>query len=150
MGCFLFLDRSLKLASRVFDREIKDDGKGPISAPIIHRKKKKGVFDSVFKGHKATNLSKKATEDPQEIIEDLSTIFSVPNFPSDTEFEDENSGKGNSMFAALKQNLANFFKAIRGNFNCMKVKNDKDQVIETLQDTKAVAVERIKEKYGRL
>nr|GLL19079.1 uncharacterized protein LOC109167711 [Ipomoea trifida] len=142
--------RSLKLASRVFDREIKDDGKGPISAPIIHRKKKKGVFGSVFKGHKATNLSKKATEDPQEIIEDLSTIFSVPNFPSDTEFEDEKSGKGNSMFAALKQNLANFFKAIRGNFNCMKVKNDKDQVIETLQDTKAVAVERIKEKYGRL
>ncbi|XP_019172350.1 PREDICTED: uncharacterized protein LOC109167711 [Ipomoea nil] len=140
--------RSLKLASQVFDTEIKD-GKGPISAPVIHTKKKKGAFGSFFKGHKAKNL---ATEDPQEIIEELSTIFSVPNFPWDTEFEDENLGKakGNSMFAALKQKLGNFFKAMRGNFNCMKVKNDEDQVNEAVQDTKAAAVERIKEKYGRL
>lgn len=40
MGCFLFRYRFLDLASQVYDREILVE-QGPISAPVIHKEKKK-------------------------------------------------------------------------------------------------------------
>nr|GLL19078.1 uncharacterized protein LOC109167710 isoform X1 [Ipomoea trifida] len=160
--------RFLELASQVYDREILVE-QGPISAPIIHKEKKKGIFGSVIKGNKAKNPPEQAAEDPQESIEELSAIFSVPNFPLDAENDEKLSmdeddildiddidiedpvvkPKGNPMVAALnKQNLTNSFEAIRGKFKSLKVKNDKVQVTESPQDEKAGAVDQIKKKYG--
>nr|GMC57331.1 Guanine nucleotide-binding protein, beta subunit [Ipomoea batatas]GMC63937.1 Guanine nucleotide-binding protein, beta subunit [Ipomoea batatas] len=160
--------RFLDLASQVYDREILVE-QGPISAPVIHKEKKKGIFGSVIKGNKAKNPPEQAAEDPQESIEELSAIFSVPNFPLDAENDEKLSmdeddildiddidiedpvvkPKGNPMVAALnKQNLTNSFEAIRGKFKSLKVKNDKVQVTESPQDEKAGAVDQIKKKYG--
>ncbi|XP_019172348.1 PREDICTED: uncharacterized protein LOC109167710 isoform X1 [Ipomoea nil] len=160
--------RFLELASQVYDREILVE-QGPISAPIIHKEKKKGIFGSVIKGNKAKSPPELAAEDPQESIEELSTIFSVPNFPLDAENDEKLSmnedeildidgidiedpvvkPKGNPMVAALnKQNLTTSFEAIRGKFKSLKVKNDKVQVTESPQDEKTGAVDQIKKKYG--
>ncbi|RAL46465.1 hypothetical protein DM860_004744 [Cuscuta australis] len=164
--------RFLEQASQVYHRDISVE-QGPVSAPIIPKEKKKGIFGSVIKGNKAKNLSEQAAEDPQESIEEFSVTFSLSNFPLDTENEeklsmneeDDNLGiddidiedpvvkpKGNPMVAALnKQNLANSFEAFRGKFKHMKVKNDRVQVTEAPpppQDDKADTVDQIKKKYG--
>nr|GMC62540.1 uncharacterized protein LOC109167710 isoform X1 [Ipomoea batatas] len=115
--------RFLDLASQVYDREILVE-QGPISAPVIHKEKKKGIFGSVIKGNKAKNPPEQAAEDPQESIEELSAIFSVPNFPLDAENDEKLSMDEDDIL-------------------------DIDDIdIEDPIDEKAGAVDQIKKKYG--
>ncbi|CAH9105937.1 unnamed protein product [Cuscuta europaea] len=166
--------RFLEPASQVYNRDILVE-LGPISAPIIPKEKKKGIFGSVIKGNKGKNVSEQAAEDPQESIEELSTIFSVLNFPLDTEDgeelnmnEDDGDDdsldiddidiedpvikpKGKPKVATInKQNLTNSFEAFRGKFKHKKVKSDKVQVITEapLQGDNSGAIDQIKKKYG--
>lgn len=137
---------------------------------VIHKEKKKGIFSSVIKGSKPKQEPVIGVEDTRESIEELSTIFSVANFPSDTEStenltmdEDEDEldiddieidnprekPKGNAMMSALnKQKLTSTFQAFKGKLKVMKGKNEKVPAKEDPQDEKAGAVDQIKKKYG--
>ncbi|CAK9156297.1 unnamed protein product [Ilex paraguariensis] len=141
--------------------------------PIIHKEKKKGLFSSVIKdlkGSKAKYDPDTEAEDARESIEELSTIFSVANFPlyverrenlstdednveldiDDIDIEDPGENqKGKTMMAALnKQKLTSTFQAFKGKLKQMKVKNEKSPVKEEPVDEKAGAVDQIKKKYG--
>ncbi|XP_070024076.1 uncharacterized protein [Nicotiana sylvestris] len=164
--------RFLNFASQVYDRNLVVEP-GQISAPVMHKEKKKGIFGSVFKdakGNKANNVPDTGVENARIIIEEMSVIFSVPNFPSHTQSEEklsrnekaadldiddieiEDPGekqKGNPMVAALnKQNITNTFQALKGKFMHMKVKSDKPPTNDAPQDDKADSVDQIKRRYG--
>lgn len=164
--------RFLDFASHVYDRDLVVEP-GKISAPIIQKEKKKGIFGSVFKdakGNKANNVPDTEVENARVSIEEMSAIFSADNFPSltyseeklsrnekdadldidDIEIEDpEEKQKGNPMVAVLnKQNLTNTFQALKGKFMPMKVKNDKAPINDAPQDGKADTVGQIKKRYG--
>lgn len=164
--------RFLDFASHVYDRDLVVEP-GKISAPIIQKEKKKGIFGSVFKdakGNKANNVPDAGVENARVSIEEMSAIFSADNFPSlthseeklsrnekdadldidDIEIEDpEEKQKGNPMVAVLnKQNLTNTFQALKGKFMPMKVKNDKAPISDAPQDGKADTVGQIKKRYG--
>ncbi|KAJ8567715.1 hypothetical protein K7X08_019923 [Anisodus acutangulus] len=164
--------RFLDFASQVYDRDLVVEP-GWISAPIIQKEKKKGIFGSVFKdvkGNKANNVPDAGVENARISIEEMSAIFSVDNFPSHTlseeklgrqekdadldidDIEIEDPGekqKGNPMAAALnKQNLTNKFQALKGKFMHMKAKNNKAPINDAPQDDKADSVDQIKKRYG--
>ncbi|XP_060192272.1 uncharacterized protein LOC132621837 isoform X2 [Lycium barbarum] len=164
--------RFLDFASQVYDRDLVVEP-GQISAPIIQKEKKKGIFGSVFKdakGNKASNVPDTGVENARVGIEEMSAVFSADNFPShiqseetlgrnkkdddldidDIEIEDpEEKQKGNPMAGALnKQNLTNTFQALKGKFMHMKVKNDKAPINDAPKDDKADTVGQIKKRYG--
>ncbi|CAN4083583.1 unnamed protein product [Withania somnifera] len=164
--------RFLDFATQVYDRDLVVEP-GQISAPIIQKEKKKGIFGSVFKdakGDKANNVPDAGVENARVSIEEMSAIFSAYNFPSlthseeklgrneknaeldidDIEIEDPGEKqKGNPMVAALnKQNLTNTFQSLKGKFMHMKVKNDKAPTNDAPQDDKADTVGQIKKRYG--
>ncbi|XP_009590622.1 uncharacterized protein [Nicotiana tomentosiformis] len=164
--------RFLDFASQVYDRNLVVEP-GQIPAPIIHKEKKKGILGSVFKdakGNKANNVPDAGIENARASIEEMSAMFSVANFPSNTQSEEklgsnekdadldiddieiEDPGekqKSNPMVAALnKQNITNTFQALKGKFMHMKVKNNKAPTNDAPQDDKADSVDQIKKRYG--
>lgn len=148
--------RHLDSVSRVYKKDLITVPR-VISAPVIPQEKKKGIFGSLMKdktGSKAKQMPEEEAETAS--IEDLSTIFSVDNFPSFAESranlamdEDEvaldiddidlgdpqGKPKGNPIMAALnKQKLTSKFQAlnkqISGKLKDMKGNNEKVQTKE--------------------
>uniref|UniRef100_A0A5B7B5H0 Lethal giant larvae (Lgl)-like C-terminal domain-containing protein n=2 Tax=Davidia involucrata TaxID=16924 RepID=A0A5B7B5H0_DAVIN len=165
--------RHLDSVSQVFKKGLIVAEQGLISAPVIHKEKKKGIFSSVIKdikGSKAKHGPDTEAEDARESVEELYMIFSVDNFPShaenrenlamdedeiDLDIDDINiedpveKPKGHPMMAVLnKQKLSSKFQALKGKLKQMKVKNEKNPANEEPQDEKAGAVAQIKRKYG--
>ncbi|KAL6959822.1 hypothetical protein U1Q18_039974 [Sarracenia purpurea var. burkii] len=164
--------RHLNSISQVYKKDT-PAAQGVTSAAVIHKEKKKGIFSSVIKdmtGSKAKHVAEEEAEGARESIEELSTIFSVDNFPSnaesrsnlamdgnefDLDIDDINledpgeKPKGYPLMAAInKQKFASRFQAIKGKLKEMKVKNGKVPAKEEPQDEKASAVDQIKRKYG--
>ncbi|KAI8536802.1 hypothetical protein RHMOL_Rhmol10G0285300 [Rhododendron molle] len=148
--------RHLDSVSRVYKKDLIAVPR-VISAPVIPQEKKKGIFGSLMKdktGSKAKQMPEEEAESAS--IEDLSTIFSVDNFPSFAESRDnlamdedevalgiddidlgdpEGKPKGNPIMAALnKQKLTSKFQAlnkqISGKLKDMKGNNEKVQTKE--------------------
>ncbi|KAH7849902.1 hypothetical protein Vadar_024735 [Vaccinium darrowii] len=128
--------RHLDSVSRVYKKDLIIPQR-VISAPVIPKEKKKGIFASVLKDKtsKAKQMPEEEAESAIEGLEDLSTIFSVDNFPTFAEsranlaMDDEDEvalsiddidlddprgkPKGNPIMAALnKQKLTSRFQAI--------------------------------------
>ncbi|CAL5366047.1 unnamed protein product [Camellia sinensis] len=163
--------RHLDSVSQVYKKDL-IVAQGVISAPVIHKEKKKGIFS--LTGSKPKHVPEEDTQGAREDIEELSTIFSVDNFPSIAESRgnlamDENEvdldiddidididiedpaqkPKGHPIMAALnKQKFTSKFQAIKGKLKEMKVKNEKVLSKEEPQEEKAGAVDQIKKKYG--
>lgn len=136
----------------------------------IHKEKKKGIFSSMIKGSKPKHEPETEPESARESFEELSTLFSVANFPLESESRehiptDEDDGeldiddididgpedkpKGNTMMAALnKKKLTSKFNAFKGKLKEMNVKKEKVQVKEEPVDEKTGSIDEIKKKYG--
>ncbi|KAI3451362.1 hypothetical protein Pfo_008027 [Paulownia fortunei] len=163
--------RLLDSVSEVLNKDLVN-AQGLISSPSI-KEKKKGIFGSMIKDNKGTkpkNVLELETEDSRQSIEELSTIFSAVNFPTDTETEEKiimneedvdldiddidiedpkEKARGYPVIAGLnRQNITNKFQAIKGKLKHVKVKTDKVPVNDEPQDEKAGAVDQIKKKYG--
>ncbi|XP_031269259.1 uncharacterized protein LOC116127759 isoform X2 [Pistacia vera] len=167
--------RLLDCVSQVYRNDQTLSQEGLVSGPIVQKEKKKGIFGSVLKdvkGSKTKQAPEVETEDTKESIEELSTIFSIANFPSESENtdnlaleEDEvelniddidlddsigEKPKERGMLGNLnKQKLSSKFQAFKGTLKHMKVKNEKNiNIKEEQQDDKNSAVDQIKKKYG--
>ncbi|RVW32909.1 hypothetical protein CK203_088042 [Vitis vinifera] len=162
--------RPLDSARQVYRKDLVVSQEGLISGPLVHKEKKKGIFSSVIKGSKTKHVPDMEAEDAKESIEELSSIFSVANFPlyagkgdnldmdeeeveldiDDIDLEDPGEKpKGQNMMAALnKQKLTSKFQALKGKLKHVKLKNEKSSTKEEPQDEKAGAVDQIKKKYG--
>ncbi|KAK9129222.1 hypothetical protein Sjap_009709 [Stephania japonica] len=132
------------------------------------KEKKKGIFSSVIKDMRGTK--EKQVPVTEAIGDELSTIFSINNFPRETENTDpinedknevelsiddidledsEEKPKGRGMIAALhKQRISNKFQAIRGKLKQKMVKNEKVPAKEEPEDEKIGTVDQIKKRYG--
>ncbi|KAM7519969.1 hypothetical protein LguiB_018931 [Lonicera macranthoides] len=165
--------RHLDSASQVYKKDL-IVSQGLTSETVVQKEKKKGLFSSVIKDIKGSKAKPDHITDAEDVrrgIEELSTIFSVANFPlepdcqenytmdedeveldiDDIDIEDPGEKpKGNSMVEALnKQKLTSKFNAFKGKFKQTKVKNEKAPVKEEPQvDQKAGTVDQIKKKYG--
>ncbi|CAI9110485.1 OLC1v1010528C4 [Oldenlandia corymbosa var. corymbosa] len=140
------------------------------SSPTAQKEKKKGLFGVIIKDVKGTKTkSETEIEDSRASIEALSMTFSAPNFPLESENEEnvcstkddldldiddidiEDPGekpKGHGVMAALnKQNFTDKFQAIKGKLKHMTVKTEKTPK-ETVQEEKVDSVDQIKKKYG--
>ncbi|KAK9164913.1 hypothetical protein Scep_000104 [Stephania cephalantha] len=138
------------------------------------KEKKKGIFSSVIKDMRGTKEKQvpvtEAIDSRTAVGDELSTIFSINNFPPETDNtdhinEDENEvelsiddidlddseekPKGRGMIAALnKQKITNKFQAIRGKLKQKIVKNEKLPAKEEPEDEKIGTVDQIKKRYG--
>ncbi|GMN28702.1 hypothetical protein TIFTF001_002146 [Ficus carica] len=173
--------RHLESASQVYRKDLVVSQEGLVSAgPVIHKEKKKGIFSSVIKditGSKSKPVpDHMETEDARKSFKELETIFSIANFPVNTE-DTENKARDeegeveldiddididididaaakkpkeqNMLAAALnKQNLANKFQVLKGKLKQMKPKSEKNSTKEEPQDEKPGTVDQIKKKYG--
>ncbi|KAJ0468608.1 putative transcription factor WD40-like family [Helianthus annuus] len=161
--------RHLDLATQVYNKDlILPQGKQ--SDLVVHKEKKKGIFGSMIKGSKPKHeLLEAEPESARESFEELSTLFSVANFPLESETREnlptdeddveldiddididgpEEKPKGKTMMAALnKKKLTSTFNAFKGKLKEMNVKKEKEQVKEEPQDEKT-GVDQIKKKYG--
>ncbi|KAG5530010.1 hypothetical protein RHGRI_030393 [Rhododendron griersonianum] len=164
--------RHLDSVSRVYKKDLITVPR-VISAPVIPQEKKKGIFGSLMKdktGSKAKQMPEEEAETAS--IEDLSTIFSVDNFPSFAESranlamdEDEvaldiddidlgdpqGKPKGNPIMAALnKQKLTSKFQALNKQISVQtkEVPTKEVPIKEEPQEEKAGSVDQIKKKYG--
>ncbi|KAF9607948.1 hypothetical protein IFM89_003868 [Coptis chinensis] len=144
-----------------------------VTGPIIQKEKKKGIFNSVLKDIKA-NKAKYASEtevpnSTANIADELSNIFSIPNFPLDKEtrehvvadekdavelniddidIEDENP-KGHNTIAVLnKKKLTSKFLAIKGKLKQKMIRNEKGSAKPAHEDENGDTVDQIKKKYG--
>ncbi|XP_059623340.1 uncharacterized protein LOC132266480 [Cornus florida] len=158
---------------QVYKENLMVTQQGLVSAPVINKEKKKGIFSSIIKDMKGSNVNlapNVEAEVTRPSNEELSTIFSVANFHSNAEDREkvatdeddieldiddidlEDPGekpKGHPMMAALnKQKLTSKFQSLKGKWKQVKVKNEKASPKEDLQDEKAGAVDQIKKKYG--
>lgn len=163
--------RFLDSVSTVLNKDLVN-AQGVVYSPPV-KEKKKGIFASVIKDNKSTkskNGHEVETEDCRQSIEELATIFSTANFPTDTETEEKNimneenedldiddidiedpkeKPRGYPVIAGLnRQNITNKFQAIRGKLKHTKVKNEKVPVNDEPHDEKTGAVDQIKKKYG--
>ncbi|KAL8472511.1 hypothetical protein ACS0TY_029019 [Phlomoides rotata] len=164
--------RFLGSVSQVFNKDLVN-AQMLVSSPTV-KEKKRGIFSSVikdYKGTKSKNGIEVETEDSRLSIEELSTIFSIVNFPTDhIEIEEKNVSndedveldiddieieepkekpRGGYQIAGFnRHNITNKFQAIRGKLKNSKVKTDKVVVNEVPQDEKTGAVDQIKKKYG--
>nr|GEW92839.1 transducin/WD40 repeat-like superfamily protein [Tanacetum cinerariifolium] len=124
----------------------------------------------MIKGSKPKHEPETEPESARESFEDLSTFFSVANFPLESESREyvptdeddaeldiddididgpEDKPKGNTMMAALnKKKLTSKFNAFKGKLKVMNVKKEKVQVKEEPVDEKPGSVDEIKKKYG--
>ncbi|XP_024991055.1 uncharacterized protein LOC112525245 [Cynara cardunculus var. scolymus] len=161
--------RHLDSATQVYNRDLIVP-QGIQSEHVIHKEKKKGIFSSMIKGSKPKNEPETEPESARESFEELSTLFSVTNFPMESETREnlptdeddveldiddididdpEVKPKGNTMMAALnKQKLTSKFQAFKGKLKEMNVKKEKVQTKEEPRDEKTGSVDQIKKKYG--
>ncbi|KAJ0097649.1 hypothetical protein Patl1_29274 [Pistacia atlantica] len=148
--------RLLDSVSQVYRNDRTLSQEGLVSGPIVQKEKKKGIFGSVLKdvkGSKTKQAPEVETEDTKESIEELSTIFSIGNFPSDSENTDnlaleEDEVELNIDDIDLDDSIGEKPKE-RGTLKHMKVKNEKNiNIKEEQQDDKNSAVDQIKKKYG--
>ncbi|KAE8010739.1 hypothetical protein FH972_007078 [Carpinus fangiana] len=160
--------RLLDTISHIYRKDLMLSQEGLACQP-----KKKGIFSSVIKditGSKAKHVPHVEIEDARESIEELHTIFSTANFPSDTENRDNlvtdedeidldiddiilddpgEKPKEQSMLTALnKEKISSTFQAFKGKLKQMKGKNQKSSISEKQQEEKVGAVDQIKKKYG--
>ncbi|KAK6125888.1 hypothetical protein DH2020_040368 [Rehmannia glutinosa] len=161
--------RHLDSISEVLNKDLVNN-QGLISSPSV-KEKKKGIFGSVIKDNKGTkpkNGLELENEDSRQSIEELSTLFSAVNFPTNTESEEKviideedvdldiddidiedpkEKPRGYPAIAGLnKQNITNKFQAIKGKLK--KTKTDKVPGTDEPLDEKTGAVDQIKKKYG--
>ncbi|KAD7479141.1 hypothetical protein E3N88_02277 [Mikania micrantha] len=137
---------------------------------VIHKEKKKGIFSSMIKGSKPKHEPETEPDSARESFEELSMLFSVANFPLESEIQEnlptdadeveldiddididgpEEKPKGKIMMAALnKQKLTSKFNAFKGKLKEMNAKKEKVQVKEEPQDEKTGSIDQIKKKYG--
>ncbi|GMH06607.1 hypothetical protein Nepgr_008447 [Nepenthes gracilis] len=166
--------RHLDSFSKVYDKDLMASTEQNASPSAIQKEKKKGIFGSVIKdlkGSKTSHAAEAGAEDVSASFEELSTIFSISNYPADAESMDNNPAvvkddvdldiddidledpegkpKGHSVMASLnKKKLASKFLSFKGKLKQIKVKNEKTPVQEEPQDEKVSAVDQIKRKYG--
>ncbi|PIN17225.1 hypothetical protein CDL12_10104 [Handroanthus impetiginosus] len=163
--------RLLDYVSQVLNKDLVNT-QGIISSPSA-KEKKKSIFSSMIKDNKSTkpkNGPEMEMEDSIRSIEELSTVFSSVNFPTDAETEEKKvtneedidldiddididdpkeKARGYPVIAGLnKQNFTNTFQAIKGKLKHVKVKTEKAPVNDEPQDEKTGAVNQIKKKYG--
>lgn len=160
--------RHLDSATQVYNKDLIVPH-GIQSDHVIHKEKKKGIFSSMIKGSKPKHEPETEHESARESFEELSTLFSVANFPFETETQEynltdddddldiddididgpEEKRKGKTMMPALnKQKLTSKFNAFKGKLKEMNVKKEKVQVKEEPRDEKTGSVDQIKKKYG--
>ncbi|XP_071709612.1 uncharacterized protein [Rutidosis leptorrhynchoides] len=163
--------RHLDSATQVFNKNLIVPV-GIQSDHIIHKEKKKGLFSSMKKGSKPKHEPEIEPESAIESFEELSTLFSVANFPLESETREklvpdedevdmdiddididgpEDKPKGKTLMAGLnKQKLTNKFNAFKGKLKDMNNKKEKVQVQvkEDSRDEKTGSVDQIKKKYG--
>ncbi|OMO83377.1 hypothetical protein COLO4_22550 [Corchorus olitorius] len=162
--------RILDSISRVYRKELMLSQEVLASGTMIQKEKKKGIFGSVLKditgSKKNVHVHEVETEDTKESIEELLTIFSTANFPSEVENRDnqeddfdldiddidlDDSGekpKEHNILASLNKHKLKFQAFTAGKLKQMKSKNDKPIAKEEQQDEKPSAVDQIKKKYG--
>ncbi|KAJ9540847.1 hypothetical protein OSB04_027353 [Centaurea solstitialis] len=163
--------RHLDSATRVYNKDlIVPQGIQPEHAINKEKKKVIRIFSSMIKGSKPKHEPEAEPESARESFEELSTLFSVTNFPMESETREylhtdeddveldiddididdpEVKPKGNTMMAALnKQKLTSKFNAFKGKLKEMNVKKEKVQVKEEPRDEKTGSVDQIKKKYG--
>ncbi|KAL3838832.1 hypothetical protein ACJIZ3_023423 [Penstemon smallii] len=163
--------RLMDSVSKVYNKDLHV----AISSPV--KEKKKGIFGSVIKDDKATkskNSVEVEIENSRQSSEQLSTIFSTINFPSDNEIQTKmvvneedvdldiddididdpkektrGGGGGYPVINGLnRMKITNKFQAIKGKLINAKAKNDKVPVNDEPHDDKAGSVDHIKKKYG--
>ncbi|KAK6150296.1 hypothetical protein DH2020_015228 [Rehmannia glutinosa] len=161
--------RHLDSISEVLNKDLVN-AQGLISSPSV-KEKKKGIFGSVIKDNKSTkpkNGLELETEYSRQSIEELSTLFSAVNFPTNTETEEKiiideedvdldiddidiedpkEKPRGYPVIAGLnRHNITNKFQAIKGKLK--KAKTDKVPETDETLDERTGAVDQIKKKYG--
>ncbi|XP_076882068.1 uncharacterized protein LOC143530409 isoform X1 [Bidens hawaiensis] len=161
--------RNLDSATQVYNNDLIIP-QGKQSDHVTPRETKKGLFGSMMKGSKPKHEPEIEPESARESFEELSILFSVANFPLESETREslptdeeveldiddididgpEEKHKGKTMMAALnKKKLTSKFNAFKGKLKEMNaVKKEKVQVKEEPQDEKGDSVDQIKKKYG--
>ncbi|KAL1288752.1 hypothetical protein AAHE18_20G007000 [Arachis hypogaea] len=164
-----------KIFSTIYSKERMTSQEELVPSQAIHKEKKKGIFSSVIKdltGGKEKHAPIAETEDSKESIQELSVIFSNPNFPSETDNNDnltadeddldlniddididdheEKHREQNKLgLGALnKKKLAGKFHALKGKLKEMKGNIHKTSAKEDQQEEQAGTVDQIKKKYG--
>ncbi|KAL5706115.1 hypothetical protein ACHQM5_024323 [Ranunculus cassubicifolius] len=165
--------RSLSPIGHVYKKGIIAHEEDSLSAPIIHKEKKRGIFSSVIKdltSNKAKpELEIKVENSSVNIAEDLLSTFSISNFPLDKEitdnsladkedevelniddidFEDEKPKGQNTIAGINKQKIASKFLAIKGKLKQKMAKSEKIDVKAVQEDEKVDSIDQIKKKYG--
>ncbi|XP_059438419.1 uncharacterized protein LOC132171187 [Corylus avellana] len=165
--------RLLDTISHIYRKDLMLSQEGLACQPIVYKERKKGIFSSVIKditGSKAKHVPHVEIEDARESIEELHTIFSTANFPSETENRDNlvtdeeeidldiddiilddpgEKPKEQSMLTALnKKKISSTFQTLKGKLKQMQGKNQKSSISEEQQEEKVGAVDQIKKKYG--
>lgn len=163
--------RHLDSATQVYNKDLVVP-QGIQSDHVIQKEKKKGIFSSMIKGSKPKQEQKTEPESARESFEELSTLFSLANFPLESESrenlptdeeeleldiddididgpEQKEKSKGNTVMAAInKQKLTSKFNALKGKLKELNVKKEKGRVKEEPRDEKTGSVDQIKKKYG--
>ncbi|GMI68258.1 DUO1-activated WD40 1, Tomosyn-like [Hibiscus trionum] len=163
--------RNLDFISRVYRKDLVLTQEVLASGATVQKEKKKGIFGSVLKDIKGSkkHAPEMETEDTRESIEELSTIFSIANFPCEVENKDSQTAdedemdlniddididdpgekpKEQNILAAFNKHKLKFQAFTAGKLKQMKVKNEKTTPKEEPQDEKSSAVDQIKKKYG--
>ncbi|XP_074275401.1 uncharacterized protein LOC141599307 isoform X2 [Silene latifolia] len=158
--------RQLDPFSQVYDKNMIASEDGP-TTPVNQKEKKKGIFGSVFQERTVNKPIHGA--DVSASSEELSSIFSVANFPILTEDADkvlevndvdldiddidlddvDGNPKGNNVTALSgKQKLASKFQSFKGKLKQMTTKNEKSSAQEEQPNGKVESVDQIKRRYG--
>ncbi|KAL3630160.1 hypothetical protein CASFOL_023144 [Castilleja foliolosa] len=157
--------RYVDSVSKVLNKDLVNSQRFISPSPI--KEKKKGIIGSM-KGTKGCNELEPETQASRQSVEELSTLFSTVNFPTNTDIEEKlamddvdveldiddieiedpkEKPRGYLDLAGLnRHNITNKFQAIKG-----KLKKGKtEKVLETdiPQDANTGAVDQIKKKYG--
>ncbi|CAA0836799.1 Transducin/WD40 repeat-like superfamily protein [Striga hermonthica] len=166
--------RHVDCVTKVLDKNLVNNSEVLLALSPV-KEKKKGIFGSLVKDNKgpkaATNgIEMETTKASRGSIEELMSVFSAVNFPTNTETEEkkfvknddedidldiddidiedpEEKPRGNSMMAGFNRyNITNKFQAMKGKLK--KVKNDKVAEVDEAQDEKTGDIDQIKKKYG--
>ncbi|MED6112163.1 hypothetical protein PIB30_059215 [Stylosanthes scabra] len=167
--------RLLDSVSTIYSKERMASQEELVPGQAIHKEKKKGIFSSVIKdltGGKEKHAPIAETEDSKESIQELSVIFSNPNFPSEADnhdnltadeddvdlniddididdHEEKHKEQNRLGLGALnKKKLAGKFNALKGKLKEMKGNIHKASAKEEQQEEQAGTVDQIKKKYG--
>ncbi|GFP88150.1 syntaxin-binding protein 5 [Phtheirospermum japonicum] len=161
--------RHMDSVSKVLNKDLVNS-QGLISLSPI-KEKKKGIFGSMVKDNKGTKGSnglEPETQASRQSVEELSTLFSAVNLPTNTDTEEKlvmydsdvdldiddieiedpkEKPRGYLVVAGFnRHNITNKFQAIKGKLK--KGKTDKVPETDEPQDENTGAVDQIKKKYG--